>query len=187
MLKINIVRGVKDQEPITKQIIFKEAKKSLNGDIMIFDHDLIDIVVSKEKSKISVYPKKVVTEECTIIQDKLLMSLAKTGVIDRSSIRSGSVHSSLEGSIYKSADEKISSFQMTLYEVYNFLQDEEVNIKSRDTFQDRLQDFFLDPDEEDSTELGEIPQDPKKGSLDHQVRPYGYQYMYSILREITEK
>ena len=38
--------------------------------------------------------------------------------------------------------------------------------------------------EEESTELGEVPHDEKKGTMDHQVRPYGYQYMYSILREM---
>lgn len=187
MLKINIIRGAKDSEPVTKQIVFREAKKALNGDILIFDHDLVDIVVSKEKLKISVYPKKVVSEECIIVQDRLLSDLASIGVVDRGSIRGGSVFSSLEGSILKSSDESISSYQMALYEVYNFLQEEDVNIKSREAFKDKLQDFFLDPSEEDSTELGEVPQDAKKGSLDHQVRPYGYQYMYSILREMMER
>ena len=41
MVKINIVRGAKDQEPVTKQISFREARKAVNGDLLIFDHDLI--------------------------------------------------------------------------------------------------------------------------------------------------
>jgi hypothetical protein len=76
---------------------------------------------------------------------------------------------------------------VTLLEIFNFLQEDEVNMLSRKQFKNKLQDFFLDPAEEDSTELGEVPHDEKKGSLDHQVRPYGYQYMYSIMREITER
>jgi len=187
MLKINIIRGVKDAEPIVKQISFQEARKSLNGDLMIFDHDLIDIVVSREKLKISTFPKRVISEETYSIQEKLLDVLARSGVIDRSSIKSGAVHSSLEGQILESSEEEISSFQMTLLEVFNFIQEEEPNIKSREMYKDSLQNFFLDPDEEDSTELGEVPQKEKKGSLDHQARPYGYQYMYSILREMLER
>ena len=60
-------------------------------------------------------------------------------------------------------------------------------MKSREIYKDKLQNFFLDPNDEESTELGEVPHKEKKGSLDHQVRPYGYQYMYSILREMLER
>tara|TARA_B100000902_G_scaffold339676_1_gene342020 strand:+ start:480 stop:1043 length:564 start_codon:yes stop_codon:yes gene_type:complete len=187
MLKINIIRGAKDQEPVTKQIFFQEARKTLNGDLMIFDHDLIDIVVSKEKSRVSTFPKDSVSEETYYTQDELLTKLSKVGIIDRGSIKSGSVHSSLEGQIMESASEDISSFQLTLLEIFNFLKEDEPNMKSRELYKDTLQNFFLDPEEVDSTELGEVPHTNKKGSLDHQVRPYGYQYMYSILREIMER
>lgn len=185
MLKINIIKGKKDPE-VKKEIFFKEARKSLGGDVIISDHDLIDIVVSKSKSKVSTFPKKSVDDESYHTQTKLLESLAKKGVMERSSIRYGSVHSSLEGFITKSELDGVSSFQVTLLEVFNFLQEEEPNIKSRASYKDSLQNFFLDPSDEETTELGEVPQKEKKGSLDHQVRPYGYQYMYSILREMTE-
>ena len=156
----------------------------MSGDFLIFDHDLLDIVVSNDKKKISTFPKDSITEETYHIQEKLLKTLAKHGVIDRSSIRAGSVHSSLEGKIEESKQDGISAFQMALLEVYNFLQEEQPNMNSRKHFKSRLQDFFLDPTEEESTELGEVPHDEKKGTMDHQVRPYGYQYMYSILREM---
>ena len=188
MLKINIIRGgIKDQPPVTKEITFQEVRKSVNGDLMIFDHDLIDIVVSRDKLRVSTFPKEKVSEEAYSIQEHLLRALARNGVVDRGSIKSGSVHSSLEGEIFESVEEDISSFQLALLEVYNFLQEEVPNMKSREMYKDSLQNFFLDPDDEDSTELGEVPHKEKKGSLDHQVRPYGYQYMYSILREMTEK
>ena len=187
MLKINIIRGEKDPEPIVKQITFQEARKSLNGDFMIFDHDLIDIVVSKENSRVSTFPKDIPTEETYSVQEGLLQSLSKSGVLDRGSIKSGAVHSSLEGQILESADEEISAIQVTLLEIFNFLESEQPNMQSREMYKDNLQDYFLDPEEEDSTELGEVPHREKKGSLDHQVRPYGYQYMYSILREMLER
>ena len=44
----------------------------------------------------------------------------------------------------------------------------------------------LEPDEENSTELGEIPHSSQKGSMDPRVRPYGYMYNYSLVREQKE-
>jgi hypothetical protein len=187
MLKINIVRGTKDQDPVTREISFTEARKAINGDLMIFDHDLIDIVISREKLKVSTFPKEVISEETYHVQESLLSTLARFGIVDRGSIKAGSVHSSLEGQILKSIEDDVSSFQLTLLEVYNFLQNEEPNMKSRSMYKDTLQNFFLDPKDEDSTELGEVPQKDRKGSMDNRVRPYGYQYMYSILREMLER
>ena len=125
MLKINIIRGEKDSEKVVQKIQFQEARKTLDGDFMIFDHDLIDIVVSKEKLKVSTFPKETLSEEVTLIQEKILKTLARSGVVDRSSIRGGSVHSCLEATILESSEEEISSLQMALLEIYNFLQEEE--------------------------------------------------------------
>ena len=183
--KINIIRGEKDAE-VLKTVSF-EARQALNGDLLIFDHDLVDIVVSREKAKVTIFPKKETTEEVYHTQDRILSKLAKAGVLDRTSLRAGSVFSSMEGTMEESVINGVSAFQMVLSELYDFIQDEIPEIKSRKLYKTQLQDFFLDPEEEESTELGEIPHKDKKGALDHQVRPYGYQYMYSILREIMEK
>jgi len=185
-VKITIVRGKKDEREVLKTVSF-EGRQSVNGDLLVYDHDLIDIVVSKEKSKITLFPKSETSEEVYNTQDRLLTKMAKAGVLDRTSIRSGSVFSSLEGTLHESAIDGVSSFQIALSELYDFIQDEIPEIQSRKIYKTQLQDFFLDPAEEDSTELGEVPHADKKGALDHQVRPYGYQYMYSILREMMEK
>ena len=184
-VKITIVRGEKDKE-VLKTVSF-EGRQSINGDLLVYDHDLVDIVVSREKSKITVFPKTETSEEVYNTQDRLLSKMAKAGVVDRTSIRSGSVFSSLEGTLHESSINGVSSFQMALSELFDFIQEETPEIKSRKVYKTQLQDFFLDPSEEESTELGEVPHDEKKGALDHQVRPYGYQYMYSILREMMEK
>ena len=176
-IKINIIRGQKDEERYVETVTLN-AKKALNGDILIFDHDIIDLVVSPKKSKITLFPKETVSEEVYNIQNKLLGRLAKSGLVDPASIRSGSVFSSLEGEIFKSEVKGISAMQATLLELYNFIQEEIPEMASRKRYHDDLENYFLDPTEEDSTELGEVPHGEKKGALDHQVRPYAYQYMY---------
>ncbi len=184
-VKINIIRGDKDQPEVVETIELN-MKKSLNGDLMIFDHDMIDVVLSVEKPKIVIFPKELVSEEVYNIQNILLTKLTKSGLVDPATIRSGSVYSSMEAEVYESKIKGVSSIQAVLLEIYNFMQEEAPNMSSRKQFKNNLQDFFLDPEEGDSTELGEVPHGEKKGALDHQVRPYGYQYMYSILREMLE-
>tara|TARA_B100000035_G_C20820605_1_gene474069 strand:- start:109 stop:663 length:555 start_codon:yes stop_codon:yes gene_type:complete len=184
MLKINIVKS--DEKKVFKTVAF-EARRSVSGDLMIYDHDLIDIVVSKDGLKVTTFPKTDNKEESYLVQESLLYHLSKNGILRRSSIRSGSFYSSLEGDILESAIEGVSSYQSALLEIYNFLQEEKPNIDARKLYTKDLQQYFLDPSEQDTTELGEVPHKEKKGSLDHQVRPYGYQYMYSLLREMLER
>ena len=186
MLKINIVKADTSENQIVKTVTF-EARRSLDGDLMIMDHDLIDIVVSKEKSKVTTFPKNSNAMETYNVQESLLYHLSNSGIVNRSSIKSGAFYSSLEADVLQSSINGVSAYQSTLLEIYNFLQEEEPNMKARNAYSNDLQQFFLDPESKDTTELGEVPQKEKKGTMDHQVRPYGYQYMYSILREIAEK
>lgn len=186
MLKINIVKSDQQNQGIVKTVTF-EARRSVSGDLMIYDHDLIDIVVSKEGSKVTTFPKTQDKSESYVVQESLLYHLSRSGILRKSSIRSGSFYSSLEGDIFESAIDGVSSYQSALLEIYNFLQEEKPNIDARRLYTKDLQQYFLDPDKEDTTDLGEVPHKEKKGSMDHQVRPYGYQYMYSLLREMLQR
>jgi hypothetical protein len=184
-INIKIVADQPDEpKPVTVEMV---ARRALNGDIMIFDHDLMDIVVSPQKNKLITFPKNLKQREVYPTQDRFYEFMAKKGVIERSSIQGGNVYSSLEAEIHESKIEGIDSVQTAIFMTSVFLEQEKPDIFARrDLKQDMLQ-HFADPDDENSTELGEIPQSDKKGSLDHTVRPYGYQYMYSVLRESEEK
>tara|TARA_B100001250_G_C19563986_1_gene684625 strand:- start:127 stop:726 length:600 start_codon:yes stop_codon:yes gene_type:complete len=181
---INIKIVAEEPEPVTIELL---ARRALNGDIMIFDHDLVDIVVSPKSKKVTTFPKRLVERETYPTQDKFYAFLRKKGIIDPSSIQSGNVFSSMEAKIYESALEGVDSIQSALFATSLFLEEEKPDIMARKHLQKDLAMHMLDPDEEYSTELGEVPQSDKKGSMDSRVRPYGYQYMYSILRESEEE
>ena len=55
-----------------------------------------------------------------------------------------------------------------------------------DEYDDERLDALLRPSPEDSTELGDVPQAASKGSHDSSVRPYGFMYNYSLVREGNE-
>ena len=47
-------------------------------------------------------------------------------------------------------------------------------------------DMFLNPDPDQSTELGEIPQEPKKGAMAMKQGTWGHMYNPALVRERKE-
>jgi len=181
-IKIKIIS--EDPKPVEVELV---ARRALNGDIMILDHDLVDIVISPAKNKITTFPKKITEREVYPVQDRFYKFLRNKGIIDPASIQAGNVFSSMQAKIYESALEGIDSIQSTIFAASLFIEEERPDMMARKHLNHDMMTHHLDPDEEHSTELGEVPHADKKGGMDHRVRPYGYQYMYSILRESEDK
>ena len=181
-IKIKII--AEEPDPVTVELV---ARRALNGDIMIMDHDLVDIVISPSRKKVTTFPKKLMEREIYPAQDRFYKFMRKKGVIDPSTIQGGNVFSSMEAKIYDSVLEGVDSVQSAIFVTSLFLEEEKPDIMARKHLDHDLMTHMLDPDEEDSTELGEVPHSDRKGSMDHRTRPYGDQYMYSVLRESEEK
>ena len=182
LIKIKIMK----EEPDPAQVDLL-ARRALNGDIMIFDHDLVDIVVSPNKNKVVTFPKNLMEREVYPVQDRFYKFLRKKGIIDPGTVQMGNVHHSMEADIYESVLEGVDAIQSALFATSLFLEEERPDIMARKHLHRDMTTHMLDPDEDDSTELGEVPHGEKKGSLDHTHRAYGYQYMYSVLRESEEE
>ena len=160
------------------------ARRTLEGNLMIFDHEDIDIVLMIEKKKCIVFPKEELTDKTYSAQDRIFSFLSKRGVIDLESIRGGNVFGSMEASILESKLPGIDSTQVMLYVIHEYINDERPYFatKSKDYEEDYL-DSLLRPKGDDVTNLGDVPQSDKKGSMDQRVRPWGYMYNYSLIRE----
>lgn len=178
---------IKINKPEDNIAVEMVARRALNGDIMISEHDLIDIIVSPTKRKVVTFPKRLSEREAYPVQDRLLSMLTAKGVVERSSIQGGNIFASLEAQIHESVIEGVDSVQSALFVTSLFLQEEKPDIMARKHLQHDLMMHWSNPDEEESTELGQVPHSDRKGSMDSRVRPYGYQYMYSVLRESEDK
>ena len=66
-----------------------KARRTLNGNIMIFDHEDIDIVLSVESKKCVVFPKDQMSDKVYDAQDRMFKHLIKRGVVDHASVRGG--------------------------------------------------------------------------------------------------
>ena len=79
------------------------------------------------------------------------------------SIRGGNVFGSLEGDMHKADDVDVT--QVAIFVISKFV-DEERDLGSKhEEYEKEIEDSLLHPDSEDSTELGEIPHEPRKGGV----------------------
>ena len=95
------------------------VKKSLDGNIMIFDHQDIDIVIVAESNKVVTFPKNEYSKHVYPSQDKLFNYLRRDGVIQYDSIKGGNIFMSMEAQIAES--EEVNSIDATLYSISKFL------------------------------------------------------------------
>lgn len=156
-----------------------KARKSLDGNIMIFDHQEIDIVIMPDKNKIMTFAKNDYSEAIYGVQNRLFDFLKRKGIVTYDSIRGGNVYGSLEGLIGESKDEEINVLDYTLYNVYKFLKKEEPYYDYIEDYEQMLDDYYTHPTDQDSTELGEVPQAAEKGSIrpGYNYAPYWMSYM----------
>lgn len=160
-----------------------KARRTLDGNILIFDHEDIDIVLSMEAKKCMTFPKDQMSDKVYDSQDRMFTFLAKRGIIDRSSVKGGNVYGSLEAALLESKIPGVDNLQACLYILHEYLNTEKPFFKGYEEYSDERLDSLLEPSDEDSTELGDVPQSHEKGSMRPGIRPFGFMYNYSLIRE----
>ena len=110
MADITITIGDEGEEEENRLTFELNARKTLEGDIVIRDHPDIDVVVMPEKMKIIAFPKDSLTEETYQTQDKLFDFLTGRGVINRDSVQGGNVFGSMEAKIPVTEEKNSSKF-----------------------------------------------------------------------------
>ena len=154
-------------------------RKALNGDLMIFEHNDIDIIIMSEKKKVVAFAKELMSEVVYGAESRLMEHLRKSGIIEFDSIQGGNVYGSLEGKIHESKER--DSIKSTIYQVHQWLLSERPYMEAVTGHDEQMEDIILDPSAEYSTELGEVPHADEKGSiLQHNLfAPYLYgRYTY---------
>jgi hypothetical protein len=158
------------------------ARQSLNGDVMIFDHGDIDIVLSPTNKKITAFPKDTMSDLVYGAQNRLMAHLIKKGIMTPETVQAGSFYGALEGTIQESAKPEISGPKLALINISNFIDEERPYFENLEAIISMEDDGLVHPDKEDSTELGEVPHAVEKGSINHKyIRdPYSLNYMYTF-------
>ena len=149
------------------------ARQTLNGDIMIFDHGDVDIVLSPASKKITAFPKETMTNLVYGAQNRLMLHLIKRGILIPESVQAGAFYGAMP---------EVSGPKLALINISQFIEEERPYFENLEAIISMEDDEMVHPDKEDSTELGEVPHAVEQGSLRGQyIRdPYSLNYMYTF-------
>ena len=163
---------VQDNSNITLAVKEKHVKKvtlairkTLDGNLIVQDHHTINIIVMPEKGKILAFPKGEFTQDCYTDQDQLFQYLVTSGVVAPETVVGGNIYGSLEATFNKEKKGEEEPLEVVILNISNFLTKDKQEYSVRKKFIDDLEQSLLAPDEETSTELGEIPHEKFKGSI----------------------
>lgn len=172
-MTIKIKVGQQQKREIVKKKI--AVKKAVDGSLMFLSHPHINIVLKPEKvltfAKDGNY-----TEDAYAAMKRLMKHLAEAGIIAFDSAQGGSIYASLQAELLEPKDER-SILQLATYHIGMFLDDEKAEIYD-EYYAEEYNDYLLDPPEDDATELGEVPQEEKKGTVP--TNPYVTPLVYRI-------
>ena len=173
---------IKPKTPPPTVTLELDIRKSLNGDLMIFDHGDIDIVLSGKDKKITAFPKQMMTDFTYGAQNRLFNHLARKGIITIESIQGGSFYGAMEATLQEAADGKLNAAKFALVSIEKFITEERPYFEAVEAAVAGFEQENTEPDKEQSTELGEVPQRAEQGSIRKgYVRdPYTMSYMYTI-------
>jgi len=158
------------------------VRKSMNGDLMIFDHGDIDIVLSTNTNKITAFPKETMNDLVYGAQNRLFAHLRKKGLVIADSVQGGAFYGAFEALMETASSEELSTPKLALINISNFIDEERPYFESTEAIVSMAEDEFIHPEKEDSTELGEVPHADEQGSIRKgYIRdPYSLSYLYTI-------
>jgi hypothetical protein len=140
-------------------------RKTLDGNLIVQDHHTMNIIVMPEKGKILAFPKGEFTQDCYTDQDQLFQYLVSSGVVAPETVVGGNIYGSLEAAFNKDKTGDEEPLEVVILNISNFLSKDKQEYSVRKKFIDDLEKELLQPDEETSTELGEVPHEKFKGSI----------------------
>jgi len=170
-IKIKIGRAA-ERDSVQRKIA---VKKSLDGNLMFLSHPHINVIFKKDKNKILTFAKDAkYTDDAYAAMKRLLAYLADVGLVAFDSVQGGNIYASLEGLLVEPSEER-SIVQLVTFHIGEWLNKESSEVYD-EYYQEEVEEYLLDPDDEDSTELGEVPQEAKKGVLpkDPRITPLVY-------------
>ncbi len=157
--------GVSDSDlaSVPNIMVRLDIRRTLDDNLIISDHPDIDIVIVPNSGKVVAMAKKLNSGVVYGAQDRLFTFLKDRGVVDPGSIQGGSIYASMEGAIPSAAD--LPTIKIAVINVAKWMEKEKPAIEFLEDYEDEVVKDYTDPDNEYSTELGQVPQAARKGSI----------------------
>jgi len=180
-MAIKIKIGSAAEEKVVQAQISLKISKTLDGNLLINDHEKMDVVIVPSKKQVVTIPKPFAGDDVYDYQRGLMDSLYRGGVIEFDSVQGGASFGMIEG--FYSDNEEVDSLQVVLYEIDKYMKEATLgNIESY-KYDKFIEDRFTDPSSDESTEAGEIKpeeEEPyRKSAIQDPTYTFaGYGYLY---------
>jgi len=180
-ITIKIGDATQEQPKPIQASISLQIKKTLDGNLLINDHQYLDIVINPAEGKVITMPKPNVERDVYDYQKDLMYDLFKGGVTQAAATRGGPVFGMVETSYPTEGD--VDTLQAVLYRISEYLKGVVDSEKTAEEYDENIEDRFTDPNAKDSTAYGEVLpyQDTPEGrasSADPTYTFAGYGYYY---------
>tara|TARA_R110000824_G_scaffold94011_3_gene227237 strand:- start:119 stop:646 length:528 start_codon:yes stop_codon:yes gene_type:complete len=173
-IKINIVEDGKEVEKI-----LLNARKTIDGNIIISDHPDMNILVIPSKNKIVSLPKGELDDELYDSQKRLFDFLFKKGIINYDTIQAGNLFMTKEATIPDVVGEG-DKIQYCLYAISNFIDEELPFYENMKEFEKEMENQLLEPEVDEYTEFDPSRHAASKGSLPPKMVKYGIHSIYRL-------
>ena len=156
-----------------KVVLPVNVKKTLDGNILIKDHPLINIMILPFQNKIVTLPKNDKYKDTYSSQKELYDLLKSFGLITYDSVQGGSVYGSLEATYPQ--NDKVDSLSAILVGIYKLLQQHEEYSKIQREYEETFEDNLTEPEEGEFTdyETAMSTHRVRKGSIDPKQKAFG--------------
>jgi hypothetical protein len=140
-------------KPIQARVPLK-ISRTMDGNLIIDDHDYMDIVISPSEGTISIFPKPYAERDVYEYQKDLLYFLFKAGITSATGARGTSTFGMIE--IPYSVGSSINPLQTVLYGISQYLKKTSADEDISKEYDENIEDRFTNPSDAESTEAGEI-------------------------------
>lgn len=174
--------GQTEPEQSKTTIKIKDVRKSIDGDILFFGHKEIDIALIPRQTKVLAMTKnrKMDLDDVYAAQKRLFQFLRKKGVIHPETIQGSNIYGAMEAEYPAESVNGASPEQLVFLALVKFMETEQEHMEWLEAREKQVEDWLTNPDEEDSTELGEVPHAEEKGTIPSKTQPM---YISGPIRE----
>lgn len=183
-LKFKIGQAPEPKKPQAKMKL--KARRTINNNIIISDHPHVDIIIQPGDHKVITLPREVLNDEVFETQHELFRYLFKKGVLIFDSLQGGNIYGALEAK-YPEESTIGDPLQLVMFSIAKFMESERDWFEYVDDYFEDQSERLLDPDAENSTELGEVPHEETKGSMRYVYNPYGVAYRLHEIKNLVQE
>ena len=165
MIKETLKINIKTAKNKTRTIkVPANVRKTLDGSLMFNNHPHMIILLSPGKRKIVVWPKEEYGDITYDAANRFFTYLIKKGVVLADSFQGTGMYGGYEAE-YPESQIEIDETEAAIFSVATFLDEEREHFAYEEQFEKAQLDALIAPDDENSTELGEVPQMDQKGTI----------------------